>query len=86
MRTKQSTRLTGLALGRTSTQTMLLLLSAALWLSAPAAFAADETCASCGQVVSVSGEFAHSKYDAALTIEGAGDNAAAFHEEIYGYN
>jgi beta-glucosidase len=64
---------------------MLLLLSAAtMWLSAPAAFAADERCAKCGQEVSVSGEFAHSKYDESLTIEGAGDNAAAFHEEIYG--
>jgi beta-glucosidase len=64
---------------------MLLLLSAAsLWLSAPAAFAADESCAKCGQEVSVSGEFAHSKYDASPVIEGAGDNAAAFIEEIYG--
>jgi beta-glucosidase len=64
---------------------MLLLLSAATaWLSAPAA--ADEHCAKCGQEVSVSGEFAHSKYDASLTIEGAGNDAAAFHEEIYGYN
>ena len=64
----------GLAFARTSTQAMLLWLSAAtVWLSAPASFAADETCAKCGQEVSVSGEFAHSKYD-----------AAAFHEEIYG--
>jgi hypothetical protein len=64
---------------------MLLLLSASsMWLLAPAAFAADETCARCGQEVSVSGEFAHSKYDASLTIEGAGNDAAAFHEEIYG--
>ena len=58
----------------------------ALWLSAPATFAADETCASCGQEVSVSGEFAHSKYDASLAIEGADNNVAAFHEEIYGEN
>ena len=65
---------------------MLLLLSAAtMWLSAPAAFAADERCAKCGQEVSVSGEFAHSKYDESVTIEGAGNDAAAFHEEIYGY-
>lgn len=55
-------------------------------LSVPAAFAADETCASCGQEVSVSGEFEHSKSDASLTIEGADNNAAAFHEEIYGEN
>ena len=66
---------------------MLLLLSAAsMWLSAPAAFAVDETCASCGQEVSVSGEFAHRKDDASLTIEGASNNAAAFREEIYGKN
>ncbi len=57
-----------------------------MWLSAPAAFAADETCAACGQEASVSGEFAHGKYDASLAIEGAGNNAAAFHEEIYGEN
>jgi beta-glucosidase len=57
-----------------------------MWLLVPAAFAADETCASCGQAVSVSGEFAHSKYDASLAIEGAGNDAAAFHEEIYGEN
>jgi beta-glucosidase len=66
---------------------MLLLLSAAsIWLPAPVASAADERCAKCGQEVSVSGEFAHSKYDESLTIEGAGNDAAAFHEEIYGYN
>jgi hypothetical protein len=87
MKTKLFTRLTGLAFAQTSTQAMLFLLSAAtIWLSAPAAFAADETCASCGQEVSVSGKFAHSKYDASVTIEGAGNNAAAFHEEIYGEN
>ena len=69
------------------TSTVLSVVSAAsLWLSASAAFAADERCAKCGQEVSVSGEFAHSKYDASLAIEGAGNDAAAFHEEIYGYN
>ena len=51
---------------------------------APAVFATDETCAKCGQAVSVSGEFAHSKYDDSMAIEGASNNAAAFHEEIYG--
>ena len=56
------------------------------WLAASAAFAADEYCASCGQEVSVSGEFAHSKYDASVTTAGADNNAAAFHEEIYGQN
>jgi len=57
-----------------------------LWFSVPAAFAADEICASCAQVVSVSGNFAHRKDDASVTIEGAADNAAAFHEEINGAN
>ena len=66
---------------------MLVLLSAAtMWFSAPAAFAVDETCATCGHDVGASGEFAHSKYDASVAIEGAGNNAAAFHEEIYGGN
>ena len=64
----------------------LLLAATSMWLSATAAFAADEHCAKCGQEVSVSGEFAHAKYDTSLTIEGAGNNTAAFHEEIYGYN
>jgi beta-glucosidase len=57
-----------------------------MWCAVTAASAADERCAKCGQEVSVSGEFAHSKYDASLPIEGAGNNAGAFHEEIYGYN
>jgi beta-glucosidase len=87
MKTKRFTRLTGLAFVQISTQARLLLFFvASLWLLVSAAFAADERCSKCGQEVSVSGEFAHSKYDASLAIEGAGDNAAAFHEEIYGYN
>ncbi|HEX7619239.1 MAG TPA: malectin domain-containing carbohydrate-binding protein, partial [Verrucomicrobiae bacterium] len=58
-----------------------------LWFSAPAAFAADEICASCGQEVRVNGEFAHRKDNASITIEGAtADNAAAFREEINGNN
>src|SRR5579859_4436935 len=85
MRTKISARLTVLALARTATHAMLLLLMAAgMWLSAPTASAADEICAGCGQEISVSGEFAHRKDDASLAIEGASNNAAAFREEIYG--
>jgi beta-glucosidase len=57
---------------------------ATLWLSVSAAFAADEGCASCGQQVSVSGDFAHQKDDASVAIEGATSNAAAFREEING--
>jgi beta-glucosidase len=87
MKTKLFTRPKGFVFARNSTQAMLFLLSAAsMWLSAPAAFAVDEICASCGQEVSVSGEFAHHKDDASLTIEGADNNAAAFREEIYGKN
>ena len=76
-----------MAFTRTATGTGLLLLSAAIiWLSGRAAFAADETCASCGQEVSVSGECAHHKVDSSVDIQGADNNAAAFHEEIYGNN
>jgi beta-glucosidase len=57
-----------------------------LWLCAPVAFAADEICASCGLQVSVSGDFAHRKDYASVTIEGATNNAAAFREEINGTN
>ena len=66
---------------------MLFWLSAAaIWLSAPAAFAADETCASCGQEVSISGAFEHYKEDSTDDIQGATNNTAAFREEIYGNN
>ena len=55
-------------------------------LSVPVMASADEICASCGQQVSVSGDFAHRKDDASVTIEGAANNAAAFREEINGTN
>ena len=58
-----------------------------LSLCAPATFAADEICSSCGQDVRVNGEFSHRKDNASVTIEGAtADNAAAFREEINGKN
>jgi len=57
-----------------------------LWCSAPVASAIEESCASCSQQVSVSGDFAHRKDNASVTIDGAGENAAAFHEEINGKN
>ncbi len=50
----------------------------------PAANAADEICAACGQQVSVSGNFVHRSDDASVPIEGAANNAAAFREEING--
>ena len=48
--------------------------------------AADEICAACGQEVSITGDFAHRKDNASITIEGAADNTMAFHEEISGKN
>ena len=59
-------------------------LLAGMCLCAPAAFAADEICASCGRQVSISGNFAHRKDSASVTIEGTADNATAFREEING--
>ena len=59
---------------------------ASLWLGAPAVFAADEICSTCGQQVSIGGDFTHRKDNASVTIEGAADNAAAFREEINGKN
>ncbi|MGO8699933.1 MAG: glycoside hydrolase family 3 C-terminal domain-containing protein [Limisphaerales bacterium] len=46
--------------------------------------AADEICVSCGQQVSVAGEFAHHKDNESVTIEGAGGDVAAFREDING--
>jgi beta-glucosidase len=57
-----------------------------LWFSTPAVFAAEETCAACGQEVRISGHFAHRKDPASIIIDGSGNNAAAFHEEIEGTN
>jgi beta-glucosidase len=57
------------------------------WLgSAAGAFAADETCASCGPQVNVSGSFTHHKDGPAVAIEGAPGNAAAFREDVNGTN
>jgi len=50
------------------------------------ASAAEESCASCGQQVSLSGDFTHRKDDPAITVQGATNNAAAFREEIDGKN
>jgi beta-glucosidase len=48
--------------------------------------AADEVCASCGQQVSVSGDFVHRKVNASVGIAGAGSDPAAFREAIVGTN
>ena len=65
---------------------MFLTTLGSLWFSVPVAFAADEICASCGQQVSVSGDFAHRKDNASVNIEGAGSDPAVYHEEINGKN
>ena len=57
-----------------------------MFIAAGSAFAADEICAKCGPDVSVSGNFAHYKINDSTVIEGAGNDAAAFREEIYGEN
>jgi beta-glucosidase len=62
------------------------LLLAGLLVSASVAFAEDEICASCGQHVSVSGSFTHRKDSPGTVIEGAGNDAGAFREEIIGTN
>ncbi len=63
---------------------VLSLMSAAgLWLSVPAASAADEVCSSCSQQVTLNGEFVHRKDNPSVTIEGTSD-AAAFQEEVNG--
>ncbi|MFO1477237.1 MAG: glycoside hydrolase family 3 C-terminal domain-containing protein [Verrucomicrobiota bacterium] len=59
-------------------------LVSALLLSASAALATDEVCGTCGQQVTLSGEFAHRKDRDSVVIGGAPANPAAFREEING--
>ncbi|HUC85599.1 MAG TPA: glycoside hydrolase family 3 C-terminal domain-containing protein [Candidatus Acidoferrales bacterium] len=66
--------------------TALAAVLVALLNCVPVAFAAEETCARCGQEVTLSGEFAHRRDDASLAVEGAGADAALFREEVYGKN
>ncbi len=49
-----------------------------------AAFAEDELCGTCGPEVRLSGTFTHHKDRPSVSIEGAGDNAAAYREDING--
>jgi beta-glucosidase len=67
-----------------TTATSVILSVASLWLSASTAFATDETCATCGQQVSISGDFTHRKDNASVAVEGAGANAMAFREDVNG--
>ena len=68
------------------TRICILLLALVQWLSPCGAFAADEVCASCSYQVTVSGSFTHHKDRPNVAIEGAGDNAAAFREDVSGTN
>jgi beta-glucosidase len=61
-------------------------IAAIILASAISTHAEEVTCISCEQQASLSGDFVHRKDDAQLPIQGAGDNAAAFREEINGTN
>ena len=61
-----------------------LLLTGLFFSTTIISFAADEICVPCGQTVNVTGVFAHYNSDAFTAITGAGDNAAAFGEDING--
>jgi beta-glucosidase len=60
------------------------LLLAGLMSSYSTAFAVDEICSSCGPEVTVSGTFAHRKDNPSVAIEGAGNNPAAYREDVNG--
>jgi beta-glucosidase len=66
--------------------TFAIPLLAGLLLSAPATFAADEICTSCGPQVNVSGSFTHRKDAPSVAIEGATGNAAVYREDVNGTN
>jgi beta-glucosidase len=61
-------------------------LATVILVSAIRTHATDEICATCGQQVSVSGDFAHGKDGTSFTIEGASNNAAAYKEDVNGTN
>src|ERR1017187_9679828 len=62
------------------------LLALALWFAASLDSWADEVCASCGYQVTISGSFSHHKDRTNMVIEGAGENAAAYREDVNGTN
>jgi len=45
-----------------------------------------EVCRTCGHQVTVSGSFTHHKVDESVAIEGAGENPAAYREDVNGTN
>ena len=62
----------------------LILLLAGVLFSVSAAFAADEICTACGGQVSVSGNFTHHKEQPSLVVQGAGNQANSFLEDVNG--
>ncbi len=65
----------------------LSLLFVSGWLSAPAIFAAEESCSSCSKKVTFSGDFAHSRAFGRATLEGAPAGLEEYYREsIYGPN
>jgi beta-glucosidase len=62
------------------------LLFAGLGLQKTAALADEEICAACGPDVRLSGSFAHRKDNPSVAIDGAGNNAAAYREDVSGTN
>ena len=57
-----------------------------LQFSMLAAFSDDEICGTCGPEVRLSGTFTHRKDNPSMAIEGAGNNAAAYREDVNGTN
>jgi hypothetical protein len=53
-------------------------IAAVILASALSTRAEEVNCTTCEQQASVNGDFVHRKDDASVTIEGAGNNAAAF--------
>ncbi len=76
----------GISVSASNHTIFLLLLVAGLWFSVRPVFAANEICPNCGYQVTVSGSFAHYKDRPNVMIEGAGENAAAFREDVNGTN
>ena len=60
------------------------LLLGGILLIRPAVRAADEVCTSCGPEVSLSGNFAHRREGPRVNITGAGNNVAAYREDVDG--
>jgi beta-glucosidase len=71
---------------RVTTAFLAALLLPGLVLPAAVACADDEICGTCTPEVRLSGTFAHRKENPSVVIEGAGNNAAAYHEDVTGAN